>query len=682
MSISALNCPSAKSSLIRNLLVAASLLLPSITQGGENAYVDQLIDPSQTEDSYFQQHLIPAESSRGGSVRHSLQAISFYRKSEPGGDKSLSSGISYAASTNTGNYGRIDFSLIALNEDKASAIVESGQQTADQSSLRRLTLRQTDLPVTERLSMDNIIGAHRQTRRHAFRERPNLIDYRFGAAEPDVFGVSSRLNYKQTSLLISHGELGESAGSVLPGFAEKDGELSRLQLNHQFTRHAIDVDAWNSSGQTLVDDRQGFRLAYTGRWSEHTVASGNIASSGNRLAVLAGGSTHNMLGRHDYGAYYFEPDFIWMDTRIGDNSAGVFYRHARQLATAQIGASLEYRQDGLDSRAEDRQTSSLLNLNIAKRLNRRSSLSTTYSMRRIDYRQSAESIGSEHNLRSYFTHTHGEAQQSNIGGWLRHGDDMDQIGLSYALARNFQDDSRAELNLQYQRTSNGAQTASEFSVGADWNSQFLSGRFLSVGLGYAVNRDADRDGQGLNAHMSYEHSINEQLGVSLQLDYSRNRIESERLDFSDTLFTDREFVDEEFEGYKELTAMLSVRYQFGAQRSPTILSARGARAGSGSVRGYVFLDSNGDGQRQAGEQGVEGITVFLNSVHPVLTNSRGEYRFPTVGLGEHFLFVDESTLPLPWTLRQGEFNKFSVNLRRVTQVDIPVAPFTMAETEP
>ena len=91
--------------------------------------------------------------------------------------------------------------------------------------------------------------------------------------------------------------------------------------------------------------------------------------------------------------------------------------------------------------------------------------------------------------------------------------------------------------------------------------------------------------------------------------------------------------------------------------------------------------TNNDGIRQASEPGAPGVTVFLNSVYPVVTDSRGEYSFPSVGLGSHFLFIDESALPLPWTLTDGEYTPLTVELRRSVQLNIAVSPITLAEAD-
>ena len=152
-------------------------------------------------------------------------------------------------------------------------------------------------------------------------------------------------------------------------------------------------------------------------------------------------------------------------------------------------------------------------------------------------------------------------------------------------------------------------------------------------------------------------------------------------DISDTLFTNNQFDDENLTSYREFTALLKLSYRLNGQGSQRALSNRGRRHGAGGVRGMVFVDQNGDGVRQANEPGVKGISVFLNSVYPTVTDSNGEYRFPTVGIGEHFIMIDETALPLPWSLTRGEYTPVSVGLRRTTVVDIPLSTISLADAD-
>ncbi len=55
------------------------------------------------------------------------------------------------------------------------------------------------------------------------------------------------------------------------------------------------------------------------------------------------------------------------------------------------------------------------------------------------------------------------------------------------------------------------------------------------------------------------------------------------------------------------------------------------------VAGYVFVDANQNGQRDADEQGLAGVTVTLGSIGAQQTNAEGLYLFENVGAGTHSL---------------------------------------------
>jgi hypothetical protein len=93
------------------------------------------------------------------------------------------------------------------------------------------------------------------------------------------------------------------------------------------------------------------------------------------------------------------------------------------------------------------------------------------------------------------------------------------------------------------------------------------------------------------------------------------------------------------------------------------------------IRGSVFSDLNGDAQRQTGERGLAGWTVFLDKDNDGrvdsnekvrVTNSRGEYRFAGLTPGTYFVRIVQQngvrrTNPLSgrWTITVGVAQSFS-----------------------
>ncbi|MGI9326599.1 MAG: SdrD B-like domain-containing protein [Pseudomonadales bacterium] len=653
------------------------------TTKGAEAYVDQLIDPSKPEDSYLDYAM--ADESRGplASIDHSVELLSLYRDDDAYFDSSIDHGLHYIARLNTRNWGQLRMNLIALDEygDYTGATGTNNGLYRRQSGVARVSLEQYNLPITEQVSMDNVVGTHRQRRYNPFRNRPNLINYRFGAAEPDILGMSSQLKFGQSGVGVSMGRLGKTRGSLLPGFEETEGNVMRGQFTHVLQRHAFSGEIWQTEDQEIIDNRQGYRLAYDHLFGHNTVLSISSVASGGQQALLMGGATETDLSKHDFGTYYFEPDILWLDSRIGDDNAGAFYRYHTQRGPRSYGASIELRRDGLERDAGYRADNGFISLSLSNRLNRRSTLSNVYGYRRLDVKAGGRGSYQEHSLRSYLTRAHSNDSRSSVGLHTRLRSDEQELELTYGWSKDLNNDSTFEFSSSYRHQFAELVDADEMAVNASWQKQFSQGSHLGFGLGYAYGSSALDSNRGFTGYLNVEHPLTQRLGVSLQVDYSRDRAEYESNDLADTLFTNNAFDNDDQYGYRSFSALLKLSYQLNGRSQPAILNAGRYSQGSGRVQGYVYVDANGDGERQPGESGVAGITVFLNSVHPVVTDSRGAYSFPSVGPGQHFLFVDETSLPLPWTLANGEYAPLSVHLRRTTQLDIPVSTVTLAEAQ-
>ncbi|MEM1434958.1 MAG: SdrD B-like domain-containing protein [Pseudomonadota bacterium] len=662
----------------RALKVPAAPTVPS-----DSGYVDRLIDPSTPDDTYADY----GRPSRGNgifdAIDHAVDVLTLYRDDDVNFESSLDYGFQYVARASTRNWGELRLNLIALDEFGSF----SGSQGPDnglfqqQSGIARFSIEQTNLPLTERLTMDNIVGMHRQRRYNPFRERPNLINYRFSAAEPDIRGLSSQLKFGNSGIGFSVGDLGQTRGTLLPGFLATEGRIQRGQFTHVLDRHALSADVWQTQDQTRLDNRRGYRVAYDRLLGANTVLSMSGVASGSQHALLLGGTTGSSLTRHDYGAYYFEPDIIWLDNRIGDDNAGAFYRLNTQQGPRTLGASIELRRDGLQADSGFRADTAFVNLSMAQRLTRKSALSTVYGYRQVDVTSGSQRSFREHTLRSYLTHAHGSDTRSNLGVLTRLRSQEQELEISYGWARNMHDSSSLELATRFRHQFASTDAADEVALNASWQKQFSHGTSLGLGLGYAYGDSRLARSRGITGFLNLEHPLTNRLGLSLQLDYSVDQADYEDANLADTLFTNDALLDDNLEGVRTVSALLKLSYQLNGRTQPTIIRGSGIARGAGRIQGIVFVDANGDGRRQPDERGVPGITLFLNSVHPIVTDARGTYSFPSVSPGQHFVFLDETTLPLPWTLANGEYTGLEVHLRRTTTVDIPLSTITLAEAQ-
>ena len=93
-------------------------------------------------------------------------------------------------------------------------------------------------------------------------------------------------------------------------------------------------------------------------------------------------------------------------------------------------------------------------------------------------------------------------------------------------------------------------------------------------------------------------------------------------------------------------------------------------SGSGRIEGSVFLDSNGNGQRDANESGAAHVLVVLDGKFSIRTNAFGGFEFPNVVSGPHTLSVLQDDLPLPWTVDPDRKITAAVSTRDTTRIDI------------
>jgi SdrD B-like domain len=100
---------------------------------------------------------------------------------------------------------------------------------------------------------------------------------------------------------------------------------------------------------------------------------------------------------------------------------------------------------------------------------------------------------------------------------------------------------------------------------------------------------------------------------------------------------------------QERGGFLTIRYQRAAGAHFAPLGGLPG-AGSGSIGGVVYLDSNLNGRLDAGEPGAANVTVVLDGRFSVRTDPNGRFEFPVVAAGHHVITVVSDNVPLPWFL--------------------------------
>ncbi|MDX1647345.1 MAG: hypothetical protein R3304_09395, partial [Longimicrobiales bacterium] len=94
----------------------------------------------------------------------------------------------------------------------------------------------------------------------------------------------------------------------------------------------------------------------------------------------------------------------------------------------------------------------------------------------------------------------------------------------------------------------------------------------------------------------------------------------------------------------------------------------------GGISGYVFVDRNGNGRRDAGEEGLEGVRVVVGS-QAVETDAQGRHTsWDLVPFEPVRIWVDEASIRDPTLVPVGPGLEVTVPPSSFGRVDIPVTP--------
>lgn len=92
---------------------------------------------------------------------------------------------------------------------------------------------------------------------------------------------------------------------------------------------------------------------------------------------------------------------------------------------------------------------------------------------------------------------------------------------------------------------------------------------------------------------------------------------------------------------------------------------------SGNIKGFLFIDENGDRQKQPWEKGIPNMPIILDDGFIVNTNTNGEFTFDNVLIGDRNVAIDMSALPFEYMPLEIK-HKIKVHVRRTAEVYFPV----------
>jgi hypothetical protein len=168
------------------------------------------------------------------------------------------------------------------------------------------------------------------------------------------------------------------------------------------------------------------------------------------------------------------------------------------------------------------------------------------------------------------------------------------------------------------------------------------------------------------------------LATNISLDWQINRdwslgtsVYENRGVLVDTLAVQSPLVTPEIIRTRPNDRGLFVTLRYGSHAGSTSAPLGGfPGSGSGRIEGSVYLDANGNGQRDGNESGAANILVMLDGKFSTRTNAYGGFEFPSVVSGPHVLTVLQDDLPLPWSVDTERKINAPVSTRDVTHVDI------------
>ena len=493
-------------------------------------------------------------------------------------------------------------------------------------------------------------------------------------------GTTEWIHDGDVQLQASAGEPGNFDGLRLSGFQSLHGSLATLGAQWAFAPRwqagiqvieARGVDSpYAASGGGAIDSRAALAaLAWNGGSTRlqanflSSEASDSLASVNARGAWLDGMTTWNGM-THNYGIFRLEPGLTWGYQPINNDIEGAYYRGSYRSLRWQADGGID-RITSVSGRGAD---GTFLTLNGRYQLSSRAGIGGNGGYLRASDRDAWSA--------SVFGDVNGSMGSTRLQVSVARNDSVppshaEQISLDHTW--NVPVGMRLSTSLTATRDTTGS--ASIAAVGAPVSESTI--RRLGIGVlgggDIANNVSLDANLQynllshgGTASGVYGSASLNWRLSAhwSVAATYYDNRDDTAKLFVLDPL------IPTVNPGPAQRTRAVYVTLRF-EDRAGTPIAPLGGRPGSaaGSLAGYVFLDTNDNGRRDAGESGAANVTVLLDRRFSARTDDAGRFEFPFVAAGAHTISVLPDNLPLPWVV-EGDRREISVSARESAVVEI------------
>ena len=625
-------------------------------------YLDPLIDPSVGADSA----ITTSPTGLAAGLLPGLASIEYRYFGENIHDgsngSSIEHGIAAQVQQSTENYGRFDLRAAFTSADS------NGIVSSDFNGGHFVNVAQREFAVADRWLMNNEIGDIRARSPELFTTSGYIR-----LPEPLIEGASAEMRSPDAVFSVSGGTLGTYQGRTFPVFSTdfSNGNAAAISVLYRF------APQWQAAAQTwqthnaLTSTGEANRgstaaaVRFDGQDSGKAQAS-MLANNNGAQGVWLDGEKRLSSWLHNLSVYRMDPNLQWVDrnSAVLSDMQGASWRSSTRTYNTYTVLGADAWENNIDH-----------NPTIA-------TLSDVLLYGNVGYQ-----VSNDLSLTGYVT----RGTESTSGAGMDTHDDITTVqgGVSNRFSTGtsswlLSDSDRSGNSANgYKRTNaswdhswnpqggfNSLRTGVEYSRQSDSASDFTEAS-LRGGLGWSRNR-LDASGTATYGRLTSE-SIDSNHSSSLVFSFGWRFADAWRLG-ADLSYL-QNLLTTTLAGASRVTdrqLMVSLRYDaaWGQSRNP--IGHVNGTYGSGAIHGILFLDRNNNGVRDPGEQGVAGVTVYLDRGFSVVTDANGEFRFDSVATGPHLVRLNVANVPLPWEPRDEKPLDVTVHTRESAVVEIPL----------